>query len=196
MVGGWEISDADRDRRCPLTFSAEPAPGGFKIDFDAGCPHGAFRRSRMSWPGAFGPKDVLRLLDAKGGAVMEFTEVENGMFKSERGGWALVPANPGSAQGRHADRGADRRRLNLLREADKPLCRLTLSDTASGDGFRVVVKPGCDKAIAAFDPSTWRLDRDQLILAGRGGTWRFAESDATVWERVPLSVDPLLLVRQ
>ena len=60
----------------------------------------------------------------------------------------------------------------------------------------MIVKPGCDKAIAAFNPSTWRLDGDQLVLTGRGGTWRFSESDATVWERVPLSVDPLLLVRQ
>ena len=53
-----------------------------------------------------------------------------------------------------------------------------------------------DKAIATFNPSTWRLDRDQLVLTGRGGSWRFAESDATVWERFPLSVDPMLLVRQ
>jgi hypothetical protein len=84
-----------------------------------------------------------------------------------------------------------------LREIDKPLCRLTLSDTtANGDAFRVIVKPGCDKAIAAFNPTTWRLDGDQLILSGRGSVWRFSESDVTVWERVPLSVDPLLLVRQ
>jgi hypothetical protein len=77
------------------------------------------------------------------------------------------------------------------------LCRLTLSDTASGgDAYRVVVKPGCDKAITEFNPTTWRLDRDQIILRGRSGNWRFSESDATVWERVPLSVDPLLLVRQ
>jgi hypothetical protein len=149
----------------------------------------------VAW--GFGPKDVLRLLDAKGGAVMEFTEVENGMFESERGADGLLFLQTQAAlkvDARTAEQIAGD--WNLLREADKPLCRLTLSDTASGDAFRVVVKPGCDKAIAAFGPSTWRLDRDQLILTGRGGTWRFAESDATVWERVPLSVDPMLLVRQ
>jgi nitrous oxide reductase accessory protein NosL len=196
MVGGWEISNADRDRRCPLTFSAEPAPGGFKIDFDAGCP-GAFPSLADVVAWGFGPNEVLRLLDAKGGAVMEFTEVENGMFESERGADGLLFLQTQAAlkvDARTAEQIAGD--WNLLREADKPLCRLTLSDTASGDAFRVVVKPGCDKAIAAFNPSTWRLDRDQLILTGRGGTWRFAESDATVWERVPLSVDPLLLVRQ
>ena len=196
MVGGWEISNADRDRRCPLTFSAEPVRGGFKIDLDAGCP-GAFPllADVVAW--GFGPKDVLRLLNAKGGAVLDFTEVENGMFESERGAEGLLFLQTQAAlkvDTRTAAQIAGD--WNLLREADRPLCRLTLSDTANGDAFRVVVKPGCDKAIATFGPSTWRLDGDQLLLTGRGGTWRFSESDATVWERVPLTVDPMLLVRQ
>jgi hypothetical protein len=65
MVGGWEISNTDRDRRCPLTFSVEAAPGGFKLDLDAACPT-AFPslESVVAWD--FGPKDVLRLLDGKG----------------------------------------------------------------------------------------------------------------------------------
>jgi hypothetical protein len=196
MVGGWELSNADRDRRCPLTFSVDPAQGGYKIDVDAGCPT-AFPSlgDVVAW--GFGPKDELRLLDAKGGAILEFTEVENGMFESERGADGLLFLQT------QASLKVDARTAeqivgdwNLLREADKPLCRLTLTDTASGDAFRVIVKPGCDKAIATFNPSTWRLDRDLLILTGRNGSWRFSESDATVWERVPLSVDPLLLVRQ
>ena len=196
MVGGWEMSNVDRDRRCPLSFSVEPAPGGYKIDFDATCPT-AFPSldNVVAW--TFGPKDVLRLVDAKGAAVLEFTEVENGMFESERGAEGLLFLQT-QASLKVETRTAEQivGDWSLLREADKPLCRLTLSNTASGDAFRVIVKPGCDKAIATFDPSTWRLDRDQLILTGRNGIWRFSESDATVWERVPLSVDPLLLVRQ
>ena len=196
MVGGWEISNADRDRRCPLAFTVDSAPGGYKVDFERVCT-GAFPTlgDVVAW--TFGPKDVLRLLDAKGAALMEFTEVENGMFESERGADGLLFLQTQAAlkiETRTAEQIVGD--WNLLREADKPLCRLTLSDTANGDAFRVVVKPGCDKAIAAFNPTTWRLDGDQLILSGRGGAWRFSESDATVWERVPLSVDPLLLVRQ
>ena len=197
MVGGWEISNADRDRRCPLTFSVEPAPGGYKIEFDAGLHRARFPSlgDVVAW--GFGPKDVLRLLDAKGAALLEFTEVENGMFESERGAEGLLFLQT-QASLKVETRTAEQivGDWSLLREADKPLCRLTLSNTASGDAFRVIVKPGCDKAIAAFNPSTWRLDGDQLVLTGRGGAWRFSESDATVWERVPLSVDPLLLVRQ
>jgi len=59
-----------------------------------------------------------------------------------------------------------------------------------------VVKPGCDARIAAFGLTTWRLDREQLVLTGRTGAWRFGESDPTTWERVPLSTDPLLLMKQ
>ena len=197
MVGGWELSNADRDRRCPVTFSVDPVAGGYKIDLDAGCPT-AFPSlgNVVAW--GFGPKDELRLLNAKGGAVLEFTEVENGMFESERGTEGLLFLQTQASlkvETRTAEQVVGD--WNLLREADKPLCRLTLSDTASGaDAFRVIVKPGCDKAIATFNPSTWRLDRDQLILTGRNGSWRFSESDATVWERVPLTVDPMLLVRQ
>ena len=31
MVGGWELSNADHDRRCTVTFSTDTAPGGFKL---------------------------------------------------------------------------------------------------------------------------------------------------------------------
>ena len=37
MVGGWELSKADRDRRCPLAFSVEPAPGGYRLEVDVTC---------------------------------------------------------------------------------------------------------------------------------------------------------------
>src|SRR6185436_7989291 len=84
MVGGWELSNADRDRRCPLAFSVEPAPGGYRIEVDSTCAT-AFPSVSDVVAWTFGPKDVLRLVDAKGTAVLEFTEVENGMFESERG---------------------------------------------------------------------------------------------------------------
>jgi hypothetical protein len=197
MVGGWELSNADRDRRCLLTFSVEPVPGGYRIEVDSTCAT-AFPSVADVVAWNFGPNEVLRLIDAKGTALLELTEVENGMFESERGAEGLLFLQT-QASLKIETRTSEQivGDWSLLREADKPLCRLTLSDTASGDdAFRVVVKPGCDKAIATWGPSTWRLDRDQIILTGRSGSWRFSESDTTVWERVPLSTDPLLLVRQ
>jgi hypothetical protein len=198
MVGAWEISNVERDRRCPLTFSIDSVPGGFKVEFDSGCAAAyPTLASVVAWN--FGPKDKLYFYDAKGDAVFEFTEVEGGLFESERGADGLLFLQT-QASLKVETRTPDQivGEWTLLREADKPLCRLTLSNTASGDldTFRVVVRPGCDKAIAAFGPTSWRLDGDQLMLIGRASSWRFSESDATVWERVPLTTEPLLLVRQ
>ena len=58
------------------------------------------------------------------------------------------------------------------------------------------MKPGCVAAIVGLGLATWRLEVNDLLLIGRGGTWRFSESDATVWERIPPSTDPMVLMRQ
>jgi hypothetical protein len=198
MVGSWEISNVDRDRRCPLTFSVERAAGGFRNGLDPACAT-AFPQLKAVVARGYGPNDVLRLLDGKGAAVMEFTEVESGMYESERGPDGLLFLKTQAAvtvETRTPEQLTGD--WTVVREADKPLCRLTLSNIA-GDSpgtYRVVVKPACDKSIVTFGPISWRLDGTQLVITGRSGSWRFAESDATIWERVPLSIDPLLLVRQ
>ncbi|MEA2905874.1 MAG: hypothetical protein QOI12_3261 [Alphaproteobacteria bacterium] len=194
LVGSWEISNADRDKSCVVTFSVEPAPGGFELELDPGCA-AAFPQLKEVVAWTLG--DLLRLLDGKAVAVLEFTEVESGMYEGERKGEGLyfmqtvaaIKADTRTAEQMVGD-------WKLLRELDKPLCTLTLSDAAGGgETYKLLVKPGCDAAIVAFGLATWRLDRDQLVLAGRAGTWRFGESDPTTWERMPLSTDPLLLVR-
>jgi len=198
MVGGWEISNADRDRRCPLTFSVDRVAGGFKIELDPACATSFPQLGDViAWD--FGPKDMLRLLNAKGGAIMEFTEVESGMYESERGPDGLLFLQTQAAV-RVETRTPEQLMGEwiLMREVDKPLCRLTLSNSPGENPatYRVMVKPACDSSIVTFSPIGWRLDGTQLVLIGRDSSWRFAESDATNWERVPLSTDPLLLVRQ
>jgi hypothetical protein len=198
MIGSWEISNVDRDRRCALAFSIDPVPRGFKLEFDPACAEAYPSLGNViAWN--FGPKDKLHFYDDKGGTVLEFTEVEGGLFESERGADGLLFLQTQAAlkvETRTAEQIVGD--WNLIREADKPLCRLTLSDAAgpAAETYRVVVKPGCDKAIATFGLAGWQIDRDQLILIGRTASWRFSESDAKVWERVPLTTDPLLLVRQ
>jgi hypothetical protein len=197
LIGGWEISNSDRDKRCALTFSIDPAPGGLKLVLDPDCSNQfpAFK-DITAWK--LGPKDEVRLIDPGGSAVIEFAQVESGMYEGHREGEGLffmqaqaaLKAEVHSAEQVFGE-------WKLLSELDKPLCMLTLSNAADGEGgFKVVVKRGCVATIAGFGLATWRLDDDQLVLAGKGGVWRFSESDPTTWERIPLSTDPLLLMRQ
>ena len=34
MVGAWEISNAARDKTCPLAFKLDAGAGGFKLELD------------------------------------------------------------------------------------------------------------------------------------------------------------------
>ena len=196
MVGAWEISNGARDKRCAVTFKADAVTGGFKLEFDPPCRDFPVLRDVGVW--AIGAKDAVQLFDSKGTVILDFNEVESGMYEAERKGEGLffmrsqaaIKAATVSPEQLFGE-------WTLLQEADKPLCKLTLSKASSGeDTYRIVVKPGCTAAILGLGLATWRLEINDLLLVGRGGTWRFSESDATVWERIPPSTDPMLLMRQ
>ena len=197
MAGAWEISNAARDKTCPVTFKLEPGSGGFKLDLDEVCGT-AFPPLKDVVVWAMGPNDAVRLLNSKGVVILDFMEVEHQMYEAERKGEGLffmrtqaaikaATVTPEQVFGEWI----------LLKEFEKPLCNLTLSNaSAGGESYKINVKPGCDSSVTNIELSTWRLDRDGLLLTGRGGSWRFSESDATTWERVPATSDPLVLMRQ
>jgi Protease inhibitor Inh len=197
MVGAWEISNAARDKTCPVTFALDAAAGAFKLGLDAECAK-AFPSLKEVVAWAIGPNDSVRLFDSKGTVVLDFMEVESHTYEAERKGEGLyfmrtqaaVRAATVTPEQLFGD-------WTLLKEFEKPLCKLTLSNASAGpETYKLTVKPGCDASIAGIGLSTWRLERDELLLAGRSGSWRFGESDSTTWERIPPSTDPLLLMRQ
>ena len=197
MVGAWEISNAARDKTCPLNFQLDAVTGGFKLELDEACGT-AFPSLKDVTVWGMGPNDAVRLFNSKGAIVLDFTEVESHMYEAERKGEGLffmrtqaaikaATVSPEQVFGE----------WTLLREFEKPLCKLTLSNaSAGGDSYKITVKPGCDASVAGLALSTWRLDPDGLLLSGSGGTWRFSESDPATWERIPASTDPLVLMRQ
>jgi hypothetical protein len=196
MVGAWEISNAERDRRCVITFSTDAVAGGLKLALDPGCAT-VFPMFKEVAVWTILANGSLRLLDGKGGATLEMSEVESGIWEGERKGEGLYFMQPQSAAAIPA-RTPEQMfgEWAFLREIDKTLCRVTLSNASAGDaGYKITVRPGCDGAIAAFALSTWRLEADQLVLAGRAGSWRFVESDTNIWERIPPSTNPLLMVK-
>jgi len=197
MIGSWEFSNADRDRTCTATFKGDRAAGGLKVEFDANCANlFPLVRDIAAWK--FPDNDLLYLLDAKGKSVVEFSEVEDGIFEAPTPGVGVLflqnaaaagapPKPPEQVTGDWA----------IVRKGGPPVCILTLAMTKASDGFAISVKPGCDSAIARLNFTQWRIDSDQLMLVpSRGNPWRFEEVDNTTWRRVPESADQTTLVRQ
>jgi hypothetical protein len=197
MIGSWEFSNADRDRTCTATFKGDSSPAGYKIEFDANCVNlFPLVRDVAGWK--FPDNDLLYLVDARGKSVVEFSEVEDGIFEAPTPGVGVLflqnaasagapPKPPEQVAGDWA----------IVRKAGPPACMLTLTMTKTGDGFAVTVKPGCDTAFARLNFTQWRIDRDELMLVpSRGNPWRLEEVDNTTWRRVPESADQITLVRQ
>jgi Protease inhibitor Inh len=197
MAGAWEISNAARDKTCPVTFTLDAAPGGFRLDLDETCGT-VFPALKDVTVWAMGRDEAVRLFNSKGVIVLDFQEVEFQMYEAERKGEGLffmrtqaaikaATVTPEQVFGE----------WTLFREFEKPLCKLTLSNASAGaDSYKIVVKPGCDASVAGIGLTSWKLDPDGLLLSGNGGSWRFSESDATSWEKVPASTEPLVLMRQ
>jgi hypothetical protein len=196
MIGGWELSNADHDKVCRFNFRVDTAAGGYKVDIDKNCPN-VFPSTKDITAWAIDNYGNLRLLGASGDAVIELTEVESGMFdgfKPEEGRYVLQAA--AAAPVRSADEMFGD--WAVARGTGKPICMLTLANnTAGSDNFALKVKPGCDASVTRFGPTTWRIDKGELVLLSpRGQNWRFEENDANTWQRVPETPDPILLVRQ
>src|SRR5438105_6124480 len=98
MIGTWEFVNADRDKRCAVTFRADATAAGTKVEFDRAC-GGVFPfiRDVVAWSLAEG--DFLRLLDVRGRSVLEFSEVESGIFEAPRPGEGILFIQHASAAG-------------------------------------------------------------------------------------------------
>jgi hypothetical protein len=200
VVGAWELSNADHDKTCRLNFRADAAAaaGAYKIDVDKSCPS-VFPSTKDITAWTVDNYGSLRLLNAQGEAVIELTEVESGMydgFTPEEGRYVMQSA--AAAPVRSADDMIGD--WGIARSTGKPICALTLANTAAAagsDSLALKLKPGCDALITRFGPTSWHMDNGELVLqSARGQTWRFEENDANTWQRLPESADPILLVRQ
>jgi Protease inhibitor Inh len=197
VIGTWEFSNADRDKICTVTLKSDPAPVGFKAEFDKNC--GSLFplvNDIVGWN--YPENDLLHLLDAQGKSLVEFSEVEDGIYEAPTPGIGVLflqnAAAAGAAPKPPEQVAGD---WAIVRANGTPLCRLTLATTAAQDGLALTVKPGCDPAVARLNLTLWRIDRDEVMLVpARGNPWRFEEVDAKTWRRVPESNDPIMLVRQ
>ena len=199
MVGTWEISNSERDKLCNLTFKTDPAKGGFKVEFDKTCteaipPLKAVEAWTLS-------DETLRLIDGRGRAVFEMSEVEVGMFEGERKDEGLYFLQTAASAAVFTPKRSVEQMAGewSMTKSEKPVCDLTLTDkqTKGFDEFALSVKPPCDPAMTRLNPNVWRLDRGELVLASPNGqVWRFEESEPSKWRRVPEGADAIGLVKK
>lgn len=197
LAGAWELSNADRDMTCSVTFKLTAGRAGLALDWDKACA-GVFPMTKDVAAWTLGKNDAIQLLDARGRIVLELTEVETGLYEGLRPGDPLYFLQSQAALG--GERTAEQMTGNwaFVRGSGRPLCEIALSGEAAGpDSFALTVKAGCDAAITGFAPKSWQFDRGQLVIvSAKGETWRFEEGDTDAWQRIPAGRNPLSLVRR
>jgi Protease inhibitor Inh len=198
MVGQWELSTTERSKTCVVTLKADATPQGLKLELEPGCAAALpFTKEITAWN--VKGLDIVRLQDAAGQPVIDFTEVESGIFEGLRQGEGIyILQNLAAARSLAKSMDQMIGDWAMVRGNGQSICGLTLTNTEAGqDNFQVFLKPRCDPAVAAFAPTMWRLERGELQLMSKSGeVWRFEADDNAQWRRVPDSADPLIMLRQ
>ncbi len=89
MIGVWEFSDAARTKICTVTFSDSSVKVGYKLKFDPACA-ALFPVVTKVAGWRYPDDDLLYLLDAQGQALVEFSEVEDGIFEAPTPGVGVL----------------------------------------------------------------------------------------------------------
>jgi hypothetical protein len=200
MIGQWELATTDRSKTCVVTMKSDATPqGSLKLELEPGCATALpFTRDIAAWS-IKGLGDIVRLQDATGESVIDFTEVETGIFEGLRQGEGIyILQNLVAARSLAKSMDQMIGDWAMVRDNGQTICGLTLTNTeASQDNFQVFLKPKCDPVVAAFAPTQWRLEHGQILLISNSGeTWQFEADDNAQWRQVPDSANPLIMLRQ
>ncbi|MEH2623115.1 hypothetical protein V1292_001170 [Bradyrhizobium sp. AZCC 1719] len=197
MVGQWELATTERSKTCVITMKGDATPQGLNLELEPGCAKALpFTKDITAWN--IKGLDIVRLQDAAGQPVIDFTEVESGIFEGLRTGEGVyILQNLAAARSLAKSMDQMIGDWSMVRGNGQTVCGLTLTNTeATGDNFQVFLKPKCDPAVATFAPTEWRLERGQMILLSKSGeTWQFEADDNAQWRKVPDTANPLIMVR-
>jgi hypothetical protein len=198
MIGQWELSTTERSKTCVVTLKSDTTPQGLKLELEPGCAAALpFTKEITAW--SIAGLDIVRLQDAAGQPVIDFTEVESGIFEGLRQGEGIyILQNLAAARSLAKSMDQMIGDWAMVRGNGQTICGLTLTNTEAGqDNFQVFLKPKCDPAVEAFAPTQWRLEHGQMLLMSKTGeTWQFEADDNAQWRQVPDSADPLIMLRQ
>jgi len=199
MIGQWELSTTDRSRTCVVTLKPDASPQGLKLELEPSCATSLpFTKDITGWN--VKGLDIVRLQDATGEAVVDFTQVEAGILEGTRSGEGVyILQNLAAARSLAKSMDQMIGDWSMVRgNSGNTICGLVLTNTDAGnDNFQVFLKGKCDSAVSTFAPTQWRLEHGQIMLMSNSGEiWRFEADDNAQWRLVPDSADPLILVRQ
>ncbi len=199
MVGQWELSTTDRSKTCVVTLKPDTTPQGLKLELEPACATALpFTKDITGWN--VKGLDIIRLQDATGEAVLDFTQVEAGILEGTRSGEGVyILQNLAAARSLAKSMDQMIGDWSMVRgNSGNAICALVLTNTDAGnDNFQVFLKGKCDAAVETFAPTQWRLEHGQIMLISNSGEiWRFEADDNAQWRLVPDSADPLILVRQ
>jgi hypothetical protein len=198
MIGQWELSTTERSKTCVVTLKNDATPQGLKLELEPSCAAALpFTKAITAWN--IRGLDIVRLQDSTGESVIDFTEVESGIFEGLRQGEGIyILQNLAAARSLAKSMDQMIGDWAMVRGNGQSICGLTLTNTeASPDNFQVFLKPRCDPAVTAFAPTQWRLERGELLLmSAKGDVWHFEADDNAQWRRVPDAADPLIMLRQ
>ncbi len=198
MIGQWELSTTERSKTCVVTLKPDTTPQGLKLELEPGCAAALpFTKDIKAW--SLKGLDIVRLQDGTGESVIDFTEVETGIFEGLRTNEGVyILQNLAAARSLAKSMDQMIGDWAMVRGDGNTICGLTLTNNDAGnDNFQVFLKPKCDPKVSAFAPTQWRLERGQIMLmSDKGETWRFEADDNAQWRLVPDSADPLIMLRQ
>src|SRR6266853_6734676 len=188
MVGQWELATTDRSKTFVVTLKSDMTPQGLKLELEPGCAAALpFTRDITAWN--VKGLDIVRLQDAAGQPVIDFTEVESGILEGLRQGEGIyILQNLAAARSLAKSMDQMIGDWAMVRRNGQSICGLTLTNTeATADNFQVFLKPRCDPAVVAFAPTVWRLERGELLLMSASGeAWHFQADDNAQGRRVPV----------
>ena len=85
MIGQWELSTTERSKTCVVTLKPDNTSQGLKLELEPNCATALpFTKDITGWN--IKGLDIVRLQDATGEAVIDFTEVEAGILEGVRSG--------------------------------------------------------------------------------------------------------------
>src|SRR5258708_17101010 len=134
MIGQWELATTDRSKTCVVTLKGDATPQGLKLELEPGCAAALpFTKDITAW-NIKGLGDIVRLQDAAGQAVIDFTEVESGIFEGLRTGEGVyILQNLAAARSLAKSMDQMIGDWSMVRGNGLAICGLTLTNTEAGN---------------------------------------------------------------